>query len=261
VCNGWVGRYLARGALASRARVLVATWGTTRAADATCTTPKRITATAEPGNAPSAAFVAGIESLVETVAACQSDGNAKRLAALVTPGYLGDAFAGGGALSEEAYLALALGLPRAFLGIRRVESVRVAGSGNVSAVVTAVRARQLIKAQWKFVPDPAEEGRWRVDAATPLAVEAPRGADTAEITLKDGRYTPGRLRVDGPSVAITADNVGTSDHELLVLQITDPRSRSPTSCSRPTPASPTASASSPSRPSSPATRRTSSWSA
>ena len=195
--------------------------GAARAADATCKSPKPITATAEPGEAVSPELVAGIETLVETVAACQSDGNAKRLAALVTPGYLGDAFAGGGRLSAEAYLALAPELPRAFLGVRDIADVRVASSGNVSAVVTAVRARQLVKAQWRFVPDPAEEGRWLVDGADPLAVEPPKDADTAQITLEDGRYTPGRLRVEGPSVAITAENAGKADHELLVLQITD----------------------------------------
>ena len=200
---------------------LAASPGAARAADVTCKTPKAIQADAEPGEAPSAELVAGIETLVETVAACQSDGDAKRLASLVTPGYLGDAFAGGGRLPEEAYLALAPDLPRAFLGIRAVEGIRVASSGNVSAIVTAVRARQLIKAQWKFIPDGATEGRWLVDAAAPLPVEAPDGADTAEITLKDGRYTPGRLRVEGPSVVISADNAGKADHELLVLQIVD----------------------------------------
>lgn len=200
---------------------LAASPGAARAADVTCTTPKAIAADAEPGEPPSAELVAGIETLVETVAACQSDGDAERLASLVTPGYLGDAFAGGGRLSEEAYLALAPELPRAFLGIRSVEGVRVASSGNVSAIVTAVRARQLIKAQWKFVPDEATEGRWLVDAAAALPVEPPDGADTAEITLKDGRYTPGRLRVEGPSVVVTADNAGKADHELLVLQIVD----------------------------------------
>ena len=200
---------------------LVVSPGASRAAEVTCKTPKPIAADVKPGQKPSATFVAGIETLIETVAACQSEGDAERLASLVTPGYLGDAFAGGGRLSEEAYLALAPELPRAFLGIRSVEGVRVASSGNVSAIVTAVRARQLIKAQWKFVPDGATEGRWLVDAAAPLPVEPPDGADTAEITLEDGRYTPGRLRVEGPSVVVTADNVGKADHELLVLQIVD----------------------------------------
>jgi len=207
------------------ALILVVTLASTptaaRAADVTCKTPKAIAADAEPGEAPSAELVAEIETLIETVAACQSDGDAKRLASLVTPGYLGDAFAGGGRLSEEAYLALAPDLPRAFLGIRSVEGVRVASSGNVSAIVTAVRARQLVKAQWKFIPDEATEGRWLVDAAAALPVEPPDGADAAEITLKDGRYTPGRLRVEGPSVVVTADNAGKADHELLVLQIVD----------------------------------------
>ena len=191
------------------------------AAEAECATPKAISADAEPGKAPSPELVTGIETLVETVAACQSDGDAKRLAAIVTPGYLGDAFAGGGRLSVDAYLALAPELPSAFLGIRAVDNVRVASSGNISAEVTAVRARQLTKAQWRFVPDPAKDGRWLVDGAKPLPIEAPEDADTAEITLKDGRYTPGRLRVEGPTVAITAENTGKADHELLVLQIVD----------------------------------------
>lgn len=195
--------------------------GAAVAADVECGTPKAITATAVPGEEPSAELVAGIETLIETVAACQSDGDAKRLAALVTPGYLGDAFAGGGRLSVDAYLALAPELPRAFLGIRKIEGVRVASSGNVSAEVTAVRARQLIKTQWRFVPDEAKDGRWLVDGAKPLPVEPPADADTAEITLKDGRYTPGRLRVEGPSVVVTAENAGKADHELLVLQIVD----------------------------------------
>ena len=195
--------------------------GAARAADVTCKTPKAIAAEAVPGEPPSDELVAGIETLIETVAACQSDSDAKRLASLVTPGYLGDAFAGGGRLSEEAYLALAPEMPRAFLGIRSVEGIRVASSGNVSANVTAVRARQLVKAQWRFIPDEAKEGRWLVDGAAALPVEPPDGADTAEITLKDGRYTPGRLRVEGPSVVVTAENAGKTDHELLVLQIVD----------------------------------------
>lgn len=195
--------------------------GRVAGAEVECGEPKAISVAAEPSEAPSPELVAGIETLVETVAACQSEGQAKRLAAIVTPRYLGDAFAGGGELPVDAYLALAPELPRAFLGIRSVENVRVASSGNISAEVTAVRARQLVRAQWRFVPDPAKEGRWLVDGAKPLPVEAPEGADTAEITLKDGRYAPGRLRVEGPSVAITAENAGKADHELLVLQITD----------------------------------------
>lgn len=169
-----------------------------QSAEVTCGTPKAIPATAKPGAAPSADFVTGIETLVQTVAACQSDGDAKRLAAIVTPGYLGDIFAGGGRLTAEAYLALAPALPKAHLGIRSVEKVRVAASGNVSAEVTTVRARQLVRAEWRFVPDPEKDGRWLVDGADPRAVEAPADADTATITLKDGRYTPGRLRVTGP---------------------------------------------------------------
>jgi hypothetical protein len=198
--------------------------------------PVALAATASPVARPAASPASGetvpgaaaIERVVRIVAVCQTESRVKTLTRFVTENFLGDLYAGGGEITKEQFAELAKDLPNAPVAVVSVDDVEFdAETERARAVVVWTVGNQLLRARWSFlfvrVPSPdgtspeASFGVWQPDGVTSLSVRPPEGARTVEITLRDHEYDPGRLRVRGPDIVISAQNRGREDHELLVL--------------------------------------------
>jgi hypothetical protein len=173
---------------------------------------------------------AEIEQLVQAIGACQNERRVRTLTRFVTEGYLGDLYAGGGRITDDQFVELARGLPRAPVAIVSVSRIEVQVDGGATAEVVSTIGHQLFRATWSFIFVPQDEsdatgsepvfGVWLADGIEPLPVEAPADAHKIEVELDEYSYDPAKLRVRGPNVVIAADNGGDEDHELLVLALT-----------------------------------------
>ena len=162
--------------------------------------------------------VEGLRRLIRAVAACQTAGDYETLVRLVTPAYLGDAYAGGGRLNRADFLIIAEGLPEVRMSIRGITNLTVDG-GEATAEVIALMGRQLTRAQWAFIEDDDTPGRWYANGRTPLAVDEPDDAERVSLRLRDGSYAPTELEAPAGDIVISASNGGDEDHEVLILQL------------------------------------------
>ena len=175
---------------------------------------------------------AAIETLVASVSACESSGDFKTLATLVTPSYITAVYGSGTPLSSTEFLQLAKDLTVQTVSIQSVSDVRVNAKGVVSADVVWVAGQQLLHGRWSFVAQsdkPGDDtgidtgrtnGVWLVDGVTPLDVDVPAGAQTIDFKIDDKSFgTPSISGKRGGDLALNASNSGKQDHELLVLRL------------------------------------------
>ena len=179
-----------------------------------------------------AVLAAEVEGVARALAACLTAGDAETVVALVTEGYLGQAYGGGEPLTADQYLAFAGDLPPLVTEIRAFGDIRAEGADRVSADVVYVIANQLRHGRWTFVrgegdggtpaADAADEGDdagWQVDSEEPLPVSAPAEAATVEVELEDGAFALDPEGVEGAAVVLEGRNTGERDHEMLVLRL------------------------------------------
>jgi hypothetical protein len=174
---------------------------------------------------------ADIESLVRTIAVCQTESRVKTLSRFVTENFLGDMYAGGGRITKEQFVELAKDLPNVPVEIVSITNVEIDPDGRATAEVVSVVGRQLLRANWSFLFVPQQEfdatgeapmlGTWWPDGVDALPVEPPANADVAKIELREYTYDPSTLRAQGPDIVLSAQNSGKEDHELLVLKLRD----------------------------------------
>jgi len=77
-----------------------------------------------------------IEQLVATVAACQTSGDYKTLAELLTPAYIQEVYGAGTALSVSEFVQFGKDLPIQSVAIQSVSDVRVNAKGEISSAST-----------------------------------------------------------------------------------------------------------------------------
>jgi hypothetical protein len=172
---------------------------------------------------------AQIDLLVRTIAACQSQRRVKTLTHLVSEGFLGDVYAGGGKITVQEFIAFGRTLPDLPVTIVSVSDVRLDGEEHATAEVVSIVGNQLVRARWSFVfhtessgDDTGDEvpvGVWIATGVSALPVELPDGATTIEMNIAKNAYDPDELDADGPSVVINARNADEVDHELLVVSL------------------------------------------
>ncbi len=188
------------------------------------TTPPAV---ASPGaSAVDAATAAALEATVLALAACLSEGESNRVAALASERYLGILAGAGEPLAAEEYVALAADLPTVPVTVRSVSGAAIDPSGAATAEVVYVVANQLVRARWTFVPVPATEvpatgdTGWRVDAEEILPVDEP-GTASVRVELDEYEITAEPETVSEPDLVLRVRNVGEEDHEVLVVRLAD----------------------------------------
>lgn len=185
------------------------------------------------------ATVDTITLLVQTLAACSTDGNNPTVAALVSQRYLGSVYGGGGELSRGDFLQLAAQLPTIPVAVVSVADVRVDGPRDVNADVVTVVGNQLVHGRWSFVlrpvvnlseettaapasptaaaTSPAE--RWLVNGLTPLAVNIPAAAAAIRVGMDEYSFDISPNESSSSTVVLYGVNKGKQDHEMLVLRL------------------------------------------
>lgn len=176
------------------------------------------------------ATAAAIRSLVESLAACLTDGNADLVAQLVTERYLSDAYGAGERLTREDYLALAPSAPVVPVRIVSIGQIGFNSSDSATAQVITVQGNQLRTEEWTFLfrrnrqgpatPEAgAGTGRWLVHQIDVLPSVPPDDAATmqAEQTEYAIELTPDS--VEGPNLVVTIENAGKQAHEFLTLRL------------------------------------------
>jgi hypothetical protein len=172
---------------------------------------------------------APIELLIQTIASCQTQRRVKTLTHLVSEGFLGDVYAGGGTITAEEFIAFGRALPDLTVTIVSVANVRIGGDRHATAEVVSTIGHQLVRARWSFVfkplppgdntGDEAGLGRWIAEGVRALPVEAPEDATTAKVTIAKNAYSPAKIAAAGPDLVLAATNTDKVDHELFVVAL------------------------------------------
>lgn len=172
-----------------------------------------------------------ITALVDSLAACLTNGDFAGVAELVTDRYLGDAYAGGERLTKEDYLALAPSAPRVPVRVVSVDEIRFASSDTATATVVTVQGNQLRSEEWTFLfrrnrqpvatPSAAAsgEGHWLVHQVAVQSPTAPQDAATMKAVQSDYAIQLTPNRVTGPDLVVTVQNTGKETHEFLTLKL------------------------------------------
>ena len=171
-------------------------------------------------------LTADLTAVSEAMAACLSAGDAKTVAKLGDPRYLGQLFGSSVPLAAEDYIAIGSELTPVPTRILRLENATQTADDRATATVTQVVGNQLMVDEWTFervAPGdrPANRNPWMIRSERSLPVAAPRNASAIEVAIGDTSYTLNTNRVAGPSVVLHGNNVSGEDHEMLVLKLTN----------------------------------------
>jgi hypothetical protein len=188
------------------------------------------TPTSENAASTTAGDAAGqIDLLVRTIAACQSERRVKTLTHLVSEGFLGDVYAGGGKITAQEFIAFGRMLPDLPVSIVSVTDVRVDEDGHATAEVVSTIGNQMVRARWSFAfreestgddtGDVGPVGVWIATGVSALPVQLPDGATTLEVKIAKNAYDPDALDADHGAVVINTKNTDGVDHELLVVSL------------------------------------------
>lgn len=164
---------------------------------------------------------AGLEHLVRTYARCVSDGDYTTMSQLVTEAYLGEAYGGGPRMDRTTFQALAGTLPSTPVRFRDFDDMVVIDDGKIRANVKLVVGNQLTFEQMTFIEDPKRAGKWLIDSATPLRVQAPREHSTLEVEIAGDKFIPDQMTAKGPTIDVKISNSDLEDHEFMVLKLDD----------------------------------------
>jgi hypothetical protein len=173
---------------------------------------------------PAADLTDELIALSDAVATCLSEGDAKTVTQLADGRYLGQLFGSSVPLSPEDYTAIASALTPVPTRIVAVEDITQSAGDRATATVTQVVGNQLMRDEWTFervAPGerPAGRSTWKLRSERSLPIDVPRDAKPIDVKISDTAYTLDVTNVSGPDVVLHGDNVGTEDHELLVLKL------------------------------------------
>lgn len=170
-----------------------------------------------------------IETLVDSLAACLSSGDAQTVSQLVTDQYLADVYGAGERMTKEDYLALAPTAPVVPVSVVSIGQISFTSNETAAAQVITVQGNQLRTEEWTFLfrqsraisatPTAGGDGRWLVHQVTVLPSAAPQGA--TEMTAVQSDYavklTPAKMT--GTNLVVTVQNTGKETHEFLALKL------------------------------------------
>ncbi len=174
-----------------------------------------------------------LETLVRSLAACMSAGDAQGIATLTTADYRGIVYGGGVRLSQADFISLMESAPVLPVRVVAVSNGGFTGMRTVSSDVELVVGNQLLQERWTFVFRSADvpsdgtaiesteqrSGFWLVHGVETMSVGVPSGSARIQVTLDEHSFdlTPSNVR--GPDVTLVGRNIGSEPHEMLVLRL------------------------------------------
>ncbi|CAN5725732.1 hypothetical protein BH23CHL5_BH23CHL5_09100 [soil metagenome] len=174
-----------------------------------------------------------LESLVRSLAACKSAGDARGIATLTTADYRGVVYGGGVRLSQTDFLALMESAPITPVRVLAVSNGGFSGMRTVSADVGLVVGSQLLQERWTFVfrnadipsdgtaIESAEQrsGFWLVHGVETMPVSVPAGSARIQVMLDEHTLDFAPTTMRGPDVTLVGRNIGNEPHEMLVIRL------------------------------------------
>ncbi len=194
-------------------------------------TPASLPAATPPGATPvapdpAALLLDELTVVSESLAACLTAGDEEAVTHLAGERYLGQLFGSSVPLSREDYLAISAELSPVPTRIVSLEDVERLNDNQAKAIVTQAVGNQLQRAEWTFEQTPRDERQagsngWILAFERQISVDAPAGAASIAVEIRDVSFDLEPATVKGPDVVLRGTNVASEDHEMLVIKMAD----------------------------------------